>query len=112
MPPEVGSLFTAPRAVEPPPTSPAPSAGHRSPKHPAHTRAPLPRRGEQSPPTHGRQEGNGPPAARIVAEVHHQRPPTDVLTRQKAPIAAVVRAVAVISHHEERIGWDHDRSPF
>src|SRR4051812_43192077 len=57
-------------------------------------------------------------AARIVVAgtgqirvVHEERPATDVLSRNDAPIAAVLRAVAVVAHHEEMILRYDDRSP-
>ena len=87
-----------------------PLVAARSPSNPPLTRGLL-RRREDPAPSHRREERQRPPAVRVVAEVHDQRPAPHVLPRQEAPVPPVVRAVPVVAHHEERVGGHHDRSP-
>src|SRR5438876_417761 len=75
-----------------------------------------PRLGEEAP--DGRQESPDLIAQtvllvlctlRFVRPVHHQGAPLDVVARQEAPIAAVLRVVAVVAHDEVVVGRHGDR---
>ena len=46
----------------------------------------------------------------LVRPVDHQRLALDVLARQEAPVAAVLRVVAVVAHHEVLVRRHRDRS--
>src|ERR1700720_2730954 len=43
---------------------------------------------------------------RIDRHVHHDRRSDYIIARNKTPIAAVVRIIPVVTHHEIFTGWD------
>ena len=49
-------------------------------------------------------------ALRFVRPVDDERLALDVVARQEAPVAAVLRVVAVVAHHEVLIGRHRDRA--
>src|SRR6266511_3197665 len=71
----------------------------------------LLRSGEDPAPPDRRDKREGPPGARIVAVVDQERAAPDILARQEAPVAPVVRAVAVVPHHEKGVRGYDDRAP-
>src|SRR5262249_26291389 len=46
-----------------------------------------------------------------VREVHEERPPSNVRLGHDPPVPAVLRAVAVVAHHEIVIGRNEQRAP-
>src|SRR5436190_14681204 len=46
-----------------------------------------------------------------VRVIHDERTPAHVVTRDDAPIATVLGAVAIVAHHEVVARWDPQRSP-
>src|SRR3954462_414364 len=46
-----------------------------------------------------------------VRVVHEERTSSDVRLRYDAPVSAVLRAVPVVTHHEEVLGGDEQRPP-
>src|SRR5262245_24547518 len=49
--------------------------------------------------------------ARAVGVVHEHRAAPEILARHQTPVSAVLRAVAVVAHHEVATGRDDDWSP-
>src|SRR5262245_27632459 len=49
-------------------------------------------------------------APRLVGPVDQERPAFHVVARQEAPVAAVLRVVAIVPHHEVLVGRDRDGS--
>src|SRR4029078_7869858 len=47
---------------------------------------------------------------RLVRPVNQQRLPFDVIARQEAPVAAVLRVVAIVPHDEVMVRWDRPRA--
>src|SRR5581483_12018587 len=50
-------------------------------------------------------------ASRNVGVVHEDRTTAHVLLRDDAPVSAVLRAVAVVAHHEIEVRRDEQRTP-